>query len=69
MGGLCFYYGRCDMDYFEIVPNITDKIKREPNEFSHYNALYNVCKNIEDLSEKMKATAANEKASIKLHIL
>ncbi len=46
------------MDYFEIVPNITDKIKKEPNEFSHYNALYNVCKNIEDLSEKMKATAA-----------
>lgn len=45
------------MDYFEIVPNITDKIKREPDEFSHYNALYNVCQNIEDLSEKMKATA------------
>lgn len=44
------------MDYFSIVPNITDKIKSEPDEFAHYNALYNVCRNITVLSEKMTAT-------------
>lgn len=44
------------MDYNEIVSNIIAKIKEEPNEFSHYNALYAVCENISDVDEKYKAT-------------
>lgn len=40
------------MDYNEIVSNIIAKIKEEPNEFSHYNALYAVCENISDVDEK-----------------
>lgn len=44
------------MDYNKIVSNIIAKIKEEPNEFSHYNALYAVCENISDVDEKYKAT-------------
>ena len=44
------------MDYNEIVSNIIAKINEEPNEFSHYNALYAVCENISDVDEKYKAT-------------
>lgn len=44
------------MDYNEIVSNIIAKINKEPNEFSHYNALYAVCENISDADEKYKTT-------------
>jgi len=44
------------MDYNKIVSNIIAKINEEPNEFSHYNALYAVCENISDVNEKYKAT-------------
>lgn len=44
------------MDYNEIVSKIIAKINEEPNEFSHYNALYAVCENISDVDEKYKAT-------------
>lgn len=44
------------MDYNKIVSNIIAKINEEPNEFSHYNALYAVCENISDVDEKYKAT-------------
>lgn len=44
------------MNYNEIVSKIIAKINEEPNEFSHYNALYAVCENISDVDEKYKAT-------------
>lgn len=49
------------MDYNNIAEKIVVKIKKEPNEFAHYNALYAVCENIENIEEKCSATALLKK--------